>query len=131
MRDLTWMDSALCAQTGPDEFFPEGAGQNLHKAKRICGTCPVRIECGEHAQHLEGDLSHGLRHGAWGGMYPTERANLGGRHRNAERDAAILRLDARGVPPEEIAAQLGISDRTVFRVKAAQAPDTSTERSAA
>jgi len=131
VKSLEWMSDAICAQTDPDLFFPEGSGQNTNKAKALCATCPVRTECGEHAQRLEGDLSHGLRHGAWGGMSAVQRANLGGRHRNAERDAAILRLDARGVPPEEIAAQLGISDRTVFRVKAAQAPGPSTERSAA
>lgn len=131
MRNFDWMNSALCAQAGGDAWFPEGSGQNTFKAQRICDTCPVRTECGEHAQHLEGDLSHGYRHGAWGGMTPMQRAAVGGADRHAERDAAILRLDDRGFSPEEIAAQLGVSSRTVFRAKAAQTPQPDTERSAA
>lgn len=120
MKNLDWMASAVCAQTDPELFFPEGAGQNTNKAKKICATCPVRIECGEHAQHLEGDVSHSLRHGAWGGQSPTQRANVGGPSRTAARDETVIRLTARGMSPGEIADQLGITYRTVLRIKADQ-----------
>ena len=118
MKSLTWMDSALCAQTAPEIFFPEGAGQNTNQAKKICASCPVRTECGEHAQSLEGDLFNGLRHGAWGGMSAVQRAAVGGPRRNAVRDETVIRLTERGMSPAQIAAQLDISDRTVARVKA-------------
>ncbi|WP_327435690.1 WhiB family transcriptional regulator [Streptomyces sp. NBC_01201] len=118
MKSLDWMADAVCAQTDPDLFFPEGAGQNTNKAKKICAACPVRIECGKHAQHLEGDVSHGLRHGAWGGQSPTQRAAAGGPSLTAARDEAILRLTAHGVGPGDISGQLGVNYRTVLRVRA-------------
>lgn len=39
-----WRDSALCAQTDPELFFPD-KGESSLTAKRICGQCPVREEC--------------------------------------------------------------------------------------
>lgn len=124
MKSLDWMGDALCAQTGPDIFFPEGPGQNLHKAKAICAECPVRTQCGEHAQHLEGDLCHPKRHGAWAGQSPKERANTGGPSRKATRDEAVIRLTDRGMTLAEIAEQLDITTRTVLRVRAATSKET-------
>jgi WhiB family transcriptional regulator, redox-sensing transcriptional regulator len=38
-----WRDSASCARSDPDEWFPDhGRGRN---ARRICAGCPVRREC--------------------------------------------------------------------------------------
>lgn len=50
--DLRWMDDASCASMPPEAadllFFPEkGRNQGPVAAyrKRICGGCPVRIQC--------------------------------------------------------------------------------------
>nr|WP_055566048.1 WhiB family transcriptional regulator [Streptomyces atriruber] len=68
------MDSALCAQTGGDFFFP-GTGESYAQARRICGACPVRTECGEYADEGEGTVAHPYRHGYWGGKTPRSRAD--------------------------------------------------------
>jgi hypothetical protein len=38
-----WANVALCQKSSPDELFVRGAEQ--HKAKAVCGACPVRAEC--------------------------------------------------------------------------------------
>lgn len=113
------MADAVCAQTDPEIFFPSSRGQRLDQARAVCGACPVRLQCGEYAQDLEGDLCKTERHGAWGGRSPLERAAAGGPARKADRDEAILRLTARGMRPAEIAEQLDLNVRTVLRVRAA------------
>ncbi len=64
----------------------------------------------------------------WGGTDAKSRSRRRKQARPVkdDRDARILRLAERGMTPQEIAAQLDISDRTVHRVKS-----TTTERSAA
>lgn len=64
-----WRDSALCAQVGGDEFYPDKGGTTLH-AKRVCAACPVRTECLHHA------LTNHEEHGVWGGLAPRERKKL-------------------------------------------------------
>jgi WhiB family redox-sensing transcriptional regulator len=64
-----WRDSALCAQTDSDEFFPEKGG-STREAKKVCGACEVRTECLEYA------LSHDERFGIWGGLSERERRRL-------------------------------------------------------
>ncbi|MFE6482423.1 WhiB family transcriptional regulator [Streptomyces sp. NPDC057757] len=73
-RDLSWMDAALCAQTDPDLFHPEGKGCSYRDARSVCGQCSVRPQCEAHAQVLEGDLSDNYRHGMWGAQLPEKRA---------------------------------------------------------
>ncbi|GAA3361756.1 MULTISPECIES: WhiB family transcriptional regulator [Saccharopolyspora] len=77
-----WYQSALCAQSDPDAFFPE-KGQSGKMAKRICGSCEVREECLRYALG-NADLS-----GIWGGLSESERREL----RVAAR-AAELAADA-------------------------------------
>ena len=60
---------ALCAETDPDEFFPD-KGSNPRAAKRVCGSCEVRAECLAYA------LEHGERFGIWGGLSERERRRL-------------------------------------------------------
>ena len=67
--DATWRDSALCAQTDPEEFFPDKGGTTRH-AKRTCAACTVRTECLQYA------LDHGERFGIWGGMSERERRRI-------------------------------------------------------
>jgi len=65
----TWRDSALCAQTDPELFFPEKDGR-ASIAKRVCLGCPVRRECLEYA------LANDERHGIWGGLSEKARRDL-------------------------------------------------------
>jgi WhiB family redox-sensing transcriptional regulator len=111
-----WMDSALCAQADPDLWYPEGAGQHARTALRVCAQCPVRTECGEYAQDVE-DSADGRRHGAWAGMSAHQR------HRQTAatdaRDRQILRFTEQDLTAAEIGERLGITSRTVVRVRTA------------
>ena len=67
--DPGWQERALCAQTDPEAFFPEKGG-STRDAKKVCGSCDVRMECLEYA------LEHDERFGIWGGMSERERRRL-------------------------------------------------------
>ncbi|MBP0459519.1 WhiB family transcriptional regulator [Streptomyces montanisoli] len=64
-----WQDSALCAQTGPEFFFP-APGSSTREAKQLCGACPERAACLAYA------LEHDERFGVWGGLSERERLQL-------------------------------------------------------
>lgn len=64
-----WTESALCAETDPEAFFPEKGG-STRAAKRVCQACDVRAECLEYA------LGHDERFGIWGGFSERERRRL-------------------------------------------------------
>ncbi|MDQ4213265.1 WhiB family transcriptional regulator [Microbacterium capsulatum] len=64
-----WRAVALCAETDPDEFFPDKGGTSRH-AKAICARCDVISECLEYA------LQHDERFGVWGGKSERERRKL-------------------------------------------------------
>ncbi|MFJ5553172.1 WhiB family transcriptional regulator [Streptomyces sp. NPDC093225] len=64
-----WQWDALCAQTGPDFFFPE-PGTSVRDAKRLCGACEGRAACLEYA------LANDERFGVWGGLSEQERKAL-------------------------------------------------------
>jgi WhiB family redox-sensing transcriptional regulator len=64
-----WHESALCAQTDPDAFYPE-KGDSARDSKRVCLGCPVRKEC------LEDALRRQEQWGIWGGLSPQERKGL-------------------------------------------------------
>lgn len=114
--NLDWMDQALCAQTDPALWFPDGAGHDYRKAKAICGRCPVRDACEAQAQRVEGGASHPYRHGAWGGTTPRDRAARSRQNAREVRDAEILRLANARWGPAEIAKGIGCAERTVLRV---------------
>lgn len=67
-----WMDEALCAQTGPEAFFPNKGG-STREAKETCRSCPVQVEC------LDFALESGERFGIWGGVSERDRRKLAGR----------------------------------------------------
>lgn len=73
-----WRESALCAQSDPEAFFPEGHG-STRAAKRVCARCEVRAECLDYA------LTEDIRGGVWGGLSEGERDRL---RRAANREAA-------------------------------------------
>jgi len=60
-----WASAAVCKQASPDELFVRGAEQ--HRAKLVCGGCPVRTEC------LAEALDNEIEWGVWGGMTERER----------------------------------------------------------
>lgn len=66
-----WAESALCAQTDPDLFFP-GDGDHGGRAKAVCRKCDVQPEC------LADALARGEQHGVWGGLTVEERRKLPG-----------------------------------------------------
>ncbi len=63
-----WANVALCKMSAPDELFVRGAEQ--HKAKAVCGACPVREEC------LAEALDNEIEWGVWGGLTERERRAL-------------------------------------------------------
>ncbi|MFD3486316.1 WhiB family transcriptional regulator [Streptomyces sp. NPDC058665] len=68
-QELAWQENALCAQTGPEFFFP-APGSSTREAKQLCGACEGRRECLEYA------LDNDERFGVWGGMSEKERERL-------------------------------------------------------
>ena len=74
-------DRARCAETDPDQFFPE-QGDNPTAAKRICAGCEVRPECLSYA------MTNNLKHGVWGGLSEQQRKRL----RAVQRRARVLSL---------------------------------------
>ena len=62
-------DSAVCAQTDPDLWFPE-KGERSTTAIRLCAGCPVEGEC------LEAAIARDERFGVWGGKTTPERDRL-------------------------------------------------------
>ena len=55
-----WQTRAACRGHDPAIFFPD-RGETQAEAKRICMSCPVRVDC------LEWALANHERFGIWGG----------------------------------------------------------------
>lgn len=64
-----WMDSALCAQVGGDDWFPEWGGSE-RDPKTVCATCPVREQCLNYA------IQHHINYGIWGGVSERQRRRI-------------------------------------------------------
>ena len=66
-----WREDAACRDADPDLFFPVGATgaalRQIEEAKRICRSCPARIQC------LAWALEVGVADGVWGGTTQDER----------------------------------------------------------
>jgi WhiB family redox-sensing transcriptional regulator len=67
--DYSWMLRSKCRGADPAEFFPSD-GVGVEFAQRICGSCPVRVECLEYA------LKFRIEHGVWGGASERERRRI-------------------------------------------------------
>lgn len=61
-----WSDAAACAHIEPNPFDHDGV-YATREQKRICSTCPVRIDC------LEFALTNRIDDDVWGGHTPRER----------------------------------------------------------
>lgn len=64
-----WTVSAACASVDPDLWYPE-QGQPTKHARRICGECPVKVQC------LQMALDNGERWGIFGGLDEKQRRRL-------------------------------------------------------
>jgi len=69
--DYEWRAGASCIELDPEMFFPAGTvGASAHaiaRAKAICASCPVQVECLEYA------VITAQRFGIWGGTDEEER----------------------------------------------------------
>lgn len=65
---MAWADRGACRDVDPDSLFVPGAAQ--HRAKRVCASCPVRLEC------LAEALDNRMEFGIWGGLTERERRSL-------------------------------------------------------
>jgi WhiB family redox-sensing transcriptional regulator len=100
MQDWDWQATGACRERSGTQFFhpDDDLGRISRRlretaAKRLCLTCPVRVECATHA------LNVGEEYGVWGGFTETERARL---RETGWRDAVgpdrlvdVARLDRR------------------------------------
>lgn len=81
--DTEWMARGNCRRESPSMFFPSD-GVGVEVARRVCATCPVKLECLEYA------LANGIDHGVWGGASERERRRIA-RRRRLERATALAR----------------------------------------
>lgn len=58
----------LCVGRDPELWF--SGGRRQARAKKICGSCPIREECLEHA------LTNRIEFGVWGALTADERRKL-------------------------------------------------------
>lgn len=72
-----WQLKALCRGNHAYLFFPPSTFERKEererretKAKAICGVCPVRMECYEHAVAIREPF------GIWGGLTEVERRSV-------------------------------------------------------
>ena len=106
-----WQARGSCRSDGQtDAFFPS-RGESHEAARRLCAGCEVRSECLDYA------LEQGIHHGVWGGTSEAERGRLRRRRRGAASSTtvAVARLAQQGARPPQIAEQLGVTTRTVYR----------------
>ncbi len=67
----TWREQARCRGVDPAIFHPpEEDDAAAEVAKAICGVCPVREVCLEHALNVR------EKDGVWGGFTARERRRL-------------------------------------------------------
>ncbi|MFE6738656.1 WhiB family transcriptional regulator [Streptomyces tubercidicus] len=64
-----WTESAMCAQTDPERFYPE-LGGTAAAARKVCAQCVVRAECLDYA------LRNNELYGVWGGLTRQERRRM-------------------------------------------------------
>ena len=96
-----WANVALCKKASPDELFVRGAEQ--HKAKAVCGACPVRAEC------LAEALDNEIEWGVWGGLTERERRALLRKRPNVTSWRSCWRPPSPSTRPP---ASLSLPDRT-------------------
>lgn len=89
-----WQEEGLCRNADPLLFFHpqnERGSSRVRRdqsAKRVCASCPVRLECADYAIRAREP------YGVWGGLSEEDRENiyrkLDSRHRNSRyHDRAV------------------------------------------
>lgn len=75
--DLLWQEHAACRGPMGAVFYPPPFTERKRdrrereaRAKEICQSCPVQLECREHS------ISEREQHGVWGGLSERERRVL-------------------------------------------------------
>jgi WhiB family redox-sensing transcriptional regulator len=67
----TWHNRAACRGLDPAIFYPSDEDEaEAEVAKAVCGECPVREACLEHA------LARREKDGVWGGFTERERRRI-------------------------------------------------------
>lgn len=126
-----WADRAACINppASGDSYFPDEDQVPSAAALACCAACPVAQQC--LATALIHEESDGYRAGWWGGLGPSDRdllwAEIGAEVRplveiDLRGPAAVarhLRAQRRTIPA--IAAELGCTERSVYRYLAALA----------
>lgn len=109
LDDTRFREFAACTEDQEPLFFPEDgtAGWCYARARQICRGCAVRMEC------LEFAITHGERHGMWGGCTPAEIRRIRTTRRRAT--AAIEVADLR---PDPAARQRPSMEELIVRLAA-------------
>lgn len=125
----SWANEATCLTLDHELFFPDEGEIPPPLALICCAACPVALHC--LATALFHEIEDGDRYGWWGGMGPEERQALWGQlgeppdpEQTPEQEnpiGRVLRLRAQRHTIPTIAAELGCSERTVYRILAAHA----------
>ncbi|MFD6326776.1 WhiB family transcriptional regulator [Streptomyces sp. NPDC058442] len=95
-QDTPWHTEAVCRRDEAGLFFapskePTAARLSREEAaKRVCGRCPVMVECREHA------LLQPEPYGVWGGLTAAERRVVLARRRR--RDLELQKTAHAGGP---------------------------------
>lgn len=117
MADTRWQARAACRGVDPELFFPEPSDeplvrQQVEAAKAVCRPCPVREQCLHEALER-------LPHGVAGGMTEHERRRARAHQplgeRSGRRKPQWQTLLEAGCTQPEVAAEYGVSARTVAR----------------
>jgi len=70
MPETDWRDRANCLAVDPNSMQPERATlEEVHDAKRVCGGCPVRLQCRQLAESQV--PAYGIHDGRWFGPDPV------------------------------------------------------------
>jgi len=89
----SWFHQSACREVETDVFFPTSTGpMSSRRAKAICATCGVRVEC------LVFALRHREVEGIWGGLTERERRSVMRR----AGGASVVRQEDRHVVIERI-----------------------------
>ena len=125
-----WSDAAACADLISDlasPYVPDDDGDAPPaEALERCGRCPVALHCLAAAMVFESGAPDELRFGWWGGLSPDERRDVAVR---IDLPPVRINVDMEDLPPAEralrlraeecsipaIAAELGCTERTVYR----------------
>jgi WhiB family redox-sensing transcriptional regulator len=83
LRVESWMAKGSCADSSdPDAWFPQAGGHpaRTRRARRICGSCPVREACLRYA--MQQPPARRVV-GIWGGLTAEDRKTLRNRKRHS------------------------------------------------